>query len=175
MKKIVACEPATRIIVALVVALLPLAGAGCFRSPDPNKMTCDKASACPSGYYCAIDKKRCIAGAAPSADAGGGAGGLDGASSPLDGIVDRAPPGDGAGGTSPLDLGTGGIILEAGGAGGAIIAAGGAGGIDSYPGSGGTSVVDAPLAGAGGGASGGATGDSGGGGQGQFFRVQRGA
>jgi len=73
MKKIVACEPATRIIVALVVALLPLAGAGCFRSPDPNKMTCDKASACPSGYYCAIDKKRCIAGAAPSAGIAGSA------------------------------------------------------------------------------------------------------
>jgi len=194
MKKIVAGERANRGVGALVVALLTLAGAGCFRNPDPNKLTCDKASACPSGYYCAIDEKRCVAGAAPSVDsstsmdgtvdqpsviggAGGGTGHLDGASSPLDGIIDRAPAGGGAGGMSSLDLGAGGIIVGAGGAGGIIVGAGGSdgatnvidggvGGIDGPHGSGGTPIVDAPLAGAGGSASGGVTAVGGQGGSG---------
>ncbi len=161
MKKIVACGRVNRGVVALVVALLPLASARCFRSPDPNKLKCDKASACPSGYYCVINEKRCVAGNAPSVDASsststdGGTGHLDGPSSPLDGIVDQAPADDGAGGMSSLDLGTGGIIVGAGGAGGIDTSASGAGG---------TSVVDAPLAGAGGATGGGATGGGSGGG-----------
>lgn len=136
-------QQASRHLRDCLLVLGAVSCAGCFRTLDPSKLTCDQGAGCPSGYYCAFDQKRCVPATGPRD-----------AASPADIPTERGPGSGGAGGvrTTVASGGAGGT----GGVGNTGPVNDAAGGVDGTAAGGTTrdagdaSLVDTPLGGTGG-------------------------